>query len=187
MSKIETNTQAKVPELFYVWSTGIVNGYYNVPIEWFACRSHNGITPDLPWSALIEGYDPKADKDYPKNAVAEMFTEFEAKALVDYLERTDPEGAPIMGAVKLPVPGWLISMQDWSAMSDGRIIFSLSDNEGYSLPFSVGGYCRLAGRRLIREEKSGEFAVYKDETRITTLFSDRGAAEAWASKLLGGV
>ena len=31
----------------------------------------------------------------------------QAKALVEYLERTDPEGAPIMEPVKLPVPAWL--------------------------------------------------------------------------------
>jgi hypothetical protein len=117
--------------------------------------------------------------------VAETFTEAEAKALVEYLERTDPEGAPIMEPVKLPVPAWLVSTESWVGAGLNGFIFSLTDQKDHGLPFQVWGYCRLEGSRiLIHEGKKDGFVVYRDGTPISTPFSDRAAAEAWKGHLL---
>jgi hypothetical protein len=182
---IEVEALAEVPKLYYVSSTGIVNGFHDVPIDWIALRSPDDLSLDLPWAAIIKGYDaanPATRR--PMHRVAEMFTEPEARGLVEYLERTNPEGAPIMEPVELPVPTWLVSTEEWVGACDNRFIFRLSDQKDYGLPFQVGGYCRLAARILIREEKSAGFVVYSDGTPISTPFADRGAAEAWKGHLL---
>jgi hypothetical protein len=113
-----------------------------------------------------------------------MFSEGEAKMLVDYLERTGgPEGAPIIKPVKWPVPAGLTCLEEWIAAGNGGFSFPLSDRDDYDLPFRVDGYCCLIGL-LIREEKSGGFVVYKDERPISRPFADRCEAEAWKSQLL---
>jgi hypothetical protein len=185
VTEVEPTPPAAAPKLFYVTSTGIVNGFHNVPIDWFAVRSSGDRDPNLPWAAMIEGYKPGlGETKYwsAKEGVAEMFTEAEAKVLVEYLRNTDPEGAAFMEPIDLPVHS-LCSTEEWVGATDGRIIFLLSDRHG--LPFPVRGYCRLSGRLLIREEKSGGFVVYKDEVPISTPFADCPAAEAWISHLLG--
>jgi hypothetical protein len=186
-TEVESTPLADVPKLFYVRSTGIVNGFHNVPIDWFAVRSADDLNPDPPWVAIIEGYEPGGPGYWrEKAAVAEMFSEGEARILVDYLQRTDPEGAPIMEPVKLPVPGWLLCTEEWiGAAANAGFSFPLSDRNDYGLPFRVDGYCRLTGRLLIREEKSGGFVVYMDEVPISTPFADCSAAKAWMSYLLG--
>jgi hypothetical protein len=177
--------QADVPKLFYVTSTGIVNGYHNVPIDWFAVRGFDELGPDLPWAAIIESYDPNDPYHWrTKDRVAEMFTEDEAEALVQYLERTDPDGAPFVEPVKLPIP-WSMPTEEWAAVTDNRIIFPLDPDNGYSLSFPVKGYCRIAGRPLMREKNSGAFVVYMDGTPVSTPFADREKAEEWMSHLLG--
>jgi hypothetical protein len=91
-----------------------------------------------------------------------------------------------MEPVKLPVPGWLLCTEEWIGAigaGNGDFSFPLSDRDDYDLPFRVDGYCCLIGRLLIREEKSGGFVVYKDETPISTPFADCSAAKAWMSHL----
>jgi hypothetical protein len=156
---IEDALLADVPKLFTVWSTGIANGFH-MPIEWIAFRQFYHLSPDLPWAAIIEGYDAANPPKYAMSGVAEMFTEAEAKVLVEYLERTDPEGAPIMEPVELPVPSSLISAEAWVGAGLKGFIFLLSDQKyynqkDYGLPFQVGGFCRLKRKILIHEEKSG--------------------------------
>lgn len=189
VTKVEPRPQADAPKLFYVTSAGTVNGFRNVPIDWFAVRSSDDLIPDPPWAALIKGYEPglsEAEYGRVKERLAEMFTEVEANILVDYLKRTDPEGAPIMEPVELPVRSRLMSTEEWIGVATNPgFSFPLSDRNDYGLPFRVNGYCRLTGRLLIREEKSGEFVVYKDKMPISTPFADRNAAEAWISRLLG--
>jgi hypothetical protein len=184
VTKVEPTSQADVPKLFEVTSTGIVNGFHNVPIDWFAVRSSDDL--DLPWAAMIEDCEP-AESRYGsvKAALAEMFTEEEAKILVDYLARTDPDGAPIMEPVEMPVFGWIMSTEEWICAGNNGFSFPLADRDDYGLPFQVKGYCHPNGRLLIREVKSGEFVVYKDEMPISTPFGDCLAAEAWISHLLG--
>ena len=181
---IETEVLADVPKLFTVRSTGIVNGFHDVPIDWLALRSFDDLSPDLPWEAIIKGYDAADPAKYAMAWVAETFTEAEAKALVEYLERTDPEGGPIMEPVNLPVPAWLVSTEEWVGAGCNGFIFPLSDRKDHGLPFQVSGYCRLEDRILIREEKSGGFVLYRDGTPISTPFADRAAAEAWKGHLL---
>ena len=188
VTEVESTPRGDVPKLFYVGSTGVVNGFHHVPIDWFAVRSSDDLNSDLPWAAMIEGYEPGSrETEYlrVKDRVAEMFSEAEAKILVDYLKRTDPEGAPIMEPVKLPVPDWLVPTEEWIAATDAGLSFPLSDRDDCGLPFRVDGYCRLTGRLLIREEKNGGFIVYKEETPISTPFVDREEAEEWMSHLLG--
>jgi hypothetical protein len=111
--EVETAAQRDMPKLFYVNSTGIVNGFHNVEIDWIAVRSSDDFNADLPWEAIFENYDrDDAGWEGAKARVVEFFTEAEAKTLVEYLQRTDPEGAPSMEPVKLPVPGWLASGLD---------------------------------------------------------------------------
>jgi hypothetical protein len=50
--------QVEVPRLFYVTSTGIVNGYHDVPIDWYAVRGFDKLGADLPLPAIIKDYDP---------------------------------------------------------------------------------------------------------------------------------
>jgi hypothetical protein len=178
--KVETAPLLKL----FVTSTGIVNGFHNVPIDWIAVRSSDDLSPDLPWAAIFENYDRnEAAWACAKARVAEFFTEAEAKTLVEYLQRTDPEGAPSMEPVELPVPRWLAPTEEWIAGTDIGFTFPLSDRADYGLPFRVKGYCRFNGRLLIREEKSG-FVVYMDEVPVSTPFANRGAGETWMSHLL---
>ena len=75
---IETEVLADVPKLFTVRSTGIVNGFHDVPIDWLALRSFDDLSPDLPWEAIIKGYDAADPAKYAMAWVAETFTEAEA-------------------------------------------------------------------------------------------------------------
>ena len=187
-TEVESTPLADVPKRFSVGSMATVNGFHDVPIDWFAVRSDDELNPDLPWAAMIEGYEPgfgatKYGYGRVKMAVVEMFSEEEAKMLVDYLERTGgPEGAPIMKPVIWPVPAGLTCLEEWIGAGNGGFSFPLSDRDDYDLPFRVDGYCRLIGL-LIREEKSGGFVVYKDEVPISTPFADCSAAKAWMSHL----
>jgi hypothetical protein len=83
MSDINLTTiSCEVPKLFYVNSTGIVNGRRDVPIDWFAVRGFDDLDPGLPWAAMIDGYKPGLDYPLVKDRVAELFTEAEARMLV---------------------------------------------------------------------------------------------------------
>jgi hypothetical protein len=179
---------ADVPKLFSVWTTGIVNGFH-LPIEWIAFRHYYDVSPNMPWAAIIEGYDAANPPLYAMSGVAEKFTEAEASALVEYLKRTDPEGAPITEPVELPISCSFVSAESWVGAGCKGFIFSLSkqkhyNQEDYGLPFEVGGFCRLKRKILIREEKSGGFVVYMDGTSISTPFADLAAAEAWKVHML---
>ena len=157
---IDDVVQADEPKLFYVSSTETVNGFYDVPVMWFADRCTDGV--EMPWAMLIKDYNPHAvGLGYTQDAVREMLTETEAEAVVEHLRKIgDGAGAPTMEPVQLPVENCLVPLSD--DCFDVDVTFPLPDT---GLPLAVRGHCRLNGHLLIREEKIGNFVIYWGEGR----------------------
>jgi hypothetical protein len=176
----EKTTQVDLPKLFTVTSTGIVNGFHDVKVLWFANRPWAGVWPDLPWAAMTLGEEPSG---YTKAAIQEFFTETEARALVEYLKRTDPEGAPMMEMVRLPI-GSSMPILEWAGdESDGHgVVFPLDPKSDSGLPVKVFGYCNFNGRLVVIED-DGAFLVCRRRRgtteSISTPFANRAVAEAW--------
>jgi hypothetical protein len=91
-TEVERGAPADLPKLFTVKSVANVNGYHNVPVVWFVDRSlDDEFWSGQPWPALIAD-DPKAaGYGYTQAAIAELFTESEAKALAAFIETIAPE------------------------------------------------------------------------------------------------
>jgi len=94
------------PELFHVTSTITeFHGRKDVRMAWF---NGGDAWPDLPFAALIEGYDDLEPnfRCYPEAAVAELFTAEQTHALVTYLDQHHGHASvQTTERVKLPVPG----------------------------------------------------------------------------------
>ena len=96
--------------LYRAWS--MVPGFEGSCLHWWAWRSE----PVLPFSLLIEGYDPDRTDPYDENSVQEMLTEAEVETLRAYLRlyglevQTQASELPIsevdrMGYGAIPVGG----------------------------------------------------------------------------------
>jgi hypothetical protein len=187
MTMIDETAQVDLPKLFTVTSAGNVNGFHNVKISWFANRDRTeDVWPDLPWTAMISG----PDGGYTKYAIQEFFTAAEAMALVEYLKRIDPdpEAAPVMELVRLPVDNCLVSFTDWVETGDDHgMVFPLDSKGDSELPLKVSGYCNLNGRLAVIERDGGFVVGAQREgftVSISRPFSNRGAAEEWMRHVL---
>lgn len=154
------------PELFYVTSTVTeFCGCKDVCMGWFKV---NDPRPDLPFAALIEGYDDLGpdSRCYPELYVAELFTAEQARALVTYLDQHHGhESIQTTTRVKLPVPG---NVMGYGAIPVGgpQDFYLLYKEEGWTLPFDVWGYYDLRQH----EPVAGHEAERNRALRSGTLF-----------------
>jgi hypothetical protein len=131
------------PELFHVTSTITeFHGCKDVCMAWFNTAD---AWPDLPFAALIEGYDELAPdlRCYPEMYVAELFTAEQAVALVTYLDQHHGhESVQTTRRVKLPVPG---NIMGYGAIPVGGLqdFHLLCKEKEWTLPFEVWGYYDL--------------------------------------------
>jgi hypothetical protein len=179
---IDVEALADMPKLLTVSSVVNVDGYQNVPVAWFVNRDFDDYKTmwlGLPWTAFIAADHGATGYGYTKSAVAELFTEGEAKMLVEYLKRIAPDDVPTVTPFKLPVRGLMTPLAEKDCGA-----FLLFEREDYSLPFRVGGYFCVTQGLFVRKEKSGRFVVYKDGMPISTPFADCNAASAWKDHLL---
>jgi len=115
----------------------------NVEFRWFRHR------PELPWpyTDLVENYEP--DDTEAEDMVDEYFTESEAIALKDYLDRNFGEASnTTIGEVTLPSSKnssrRLASVAVSTPGDTG--FYRLSDAPDYSLGFDVSGYFHSSNR-----------------------------------------
>jgi hypothetical protein len=105
--EVERGRPADLPKLFTVTCIANVNGYRDVPVDLFVDRNLNdeemwcGI-----WTALIAESPETPGYGYTQAAIAELFTEGEAKELIEYLERISPRCMPTM------TPRWRDDVDD---------------------------------------------------------------------------
>jgi hypothetical protein len=180
---IDVEALADMPKLFTVRSVANVDGYQSVQVDWFVNRDfgYKATWLGVPWTAFIADVPEETGSyGYTQSAIEELFTEDEAKMLVEYLKKIVPDDVPTVTPFKLPVRRpWIPLTQE-----DCGMAFPLFEREDYSLSFRVSGFSRLTQGLFLRKEKSGRFVVYKDGMPITTPFADRGAAAAWKDHLL---
>jgi len=180
VTEVETAAVNEVLRLFTASSVvPNLNGYHNVPVYWFVNRPFR---VGQPWPALIAQSPETPGYRYTQAAIAELFTESEAKALAAFLESIVPEAATTITPFKLPVS---VALTPLSELDEHEgVIVSICDRDKYTLPFSVSGFCGITSRLSIREAGVCEFIVYKDKRPISRPFADRCGAEAWKSQLL---
>jgi hypothetical protein len=156
--------------------------YQSVPVSWFVNRDFDeAMWLGIPWTSFIADVPKETGcYGYTKSAVFELFTESEAKMLVEYLKRIAPDDVPTVTPFDLPVRRPMIPLTE----NGCDVVFPLFEREDYSLPFRVSGFSCVTQGLFVREEKSDRFVVYKDGMPISTPFADRGAAAAWKDHLL---
>ena len=115
------------------------HGCQNVPFDWFGCDRRE----PRPYPELIQGYSP-SDLDQ-EVAIDEMFTEVEAIALKEYLDREHGgAGVTTIEEVSLPIPDSSIGIG--AIPVGGGTDFHMLDKEpNYSLPFKAWAYFDLRG------------------------------------------
>lgn len=88
-TEIETAAVGDVPRLFTVSSVANVNGYHNVPVNWFVNRLDDAefFWSSQRWPALI-AYDPRLGYGFTQAAIAELRSAMSAH------KTRPPEGAP---------------------------------------------------------------------------------------------
>lgn len=142
------------PELFHVSSTIMeFHGCKDVCIAWFNTADAR---PDLPFAALIEGYDEMDTyfRRYSEGYVSELFTAEQARALVTYLDQHHGhESVQATTRVKLPVPG---NIMGCGAIPVGgpQDFYLLCKEEEWTLPFEVWGYYDLRQHEPVAEHEA---------------------------------
>jgi hypothetical protein len=179
---IDVEALADMPKLFTVSTVATVDGYQSVPVNWFVNRDFDeAMWLGIPWTSFIADVPKETGcYGYTKSAVFELFTEGEAKMLVEYLKKIAPDDVPTVTPFDLPVRRPMIPL----AENGCDVVFPLFEREDYSLPFRVSGFCCVTQGLFLRKEKSGRFVVYKNGMPISTSFVDRAAAVAWKDHLL---
>lgn len=121
-------------------------GCKDVTFGWFYEGSR---TTRRPYERLIEHYDPSEENTYAEGCIDEFFTAVEAAALKSYLDREHGnQSVTTIKPVKLPIPNNAMGLGA-RAVGGGEDFYTLSEEQGYSLPFKVWGYFNLVGCELI--------------------------------------
>jgi hypothetical protein len=110
---------------------------------------------------LIRDCDPGP---YAKGYIDELFTQEEAEALKQYLDRNYGDaGTNTIHKVDLPVAGNTMGVGA-IAVGGGTDFYMLDKDEEYSLPFKVWGYFDLRGCELV--DGSGRYGGYHFEASL---------------------
>ena len=135
------------------------HGCQNVPFDWFGCDRRE----PRPYAELIEGYWP-SDLDQ-EVAIDEMFTEVEAIALKEYLDREHGgAGVTTIEEVPLPIPDSSIGIG--AIPVGGGTDFHMLDKEpNYSLPFKAWAYFDLRGCEPHRSPMKRQRSIYSVANR----------------------
>jgi len=133
----------KTPELFHVISTiREYRGCNGLRMYWFNAAFTR---PDLPYAALIEGYDQMASdlRVYPEYFLGELFTAEQVGALVGYLDRHHgDECVQTVSRAEMPIPGNMVAFGaiDIGGSEDFNRLCMEAE---WTLPFKVWGYYDL--------------------------------------------
>ena len=117
----------------------------DVPLHWF--RHDRG--ERRAYGELIENYDSSDDHAaYGEGAIDELFTEIEATALKEYLDREHTDsGVTTIKEMHLPISNNLAGFGAM-AVGGGDGFYMLSTEPTYTLPFEARGYFDLVDREL---------------------------------------
>src|ERR1700730_5235393 len=115
----------------------------DVPFHWF--RDDRG--ERRAYAELIENYDPSNDHAaYGEGAIDELFTEIEATALKEYLDREHADaGVTTIKEVHLPIASNSMGLGAIPVGGGNDFYYTLSKEPTYTLPFEAWAYFDLRG------------------------------------------
>jgi hypothetical protein len=137
------------PVFYHVRSVADLHGYKDVEITWIADPSQRKLFgPDgslgIPYEEAVSCYD---GDQYSEFAVDELFTEDEAKQLIEWVRSRRGDATATLIPVELPVqPN---EMPFYAIPSGGGPDFlMISDSDDYDLPFKAKGFHDVRGYKF---------------------------------------